>query len=262
MSNKQWFSDEFNWSLRSYLYHPNKTTKKKLYENAIDLFKRAENEACNLHPGKPIGADEYMPVIFNFVAEAIKDLYLSEERVNMADQLIDEFRLDKKHPETSYVITGLIIALKDKPLIYPQEDSIFSNIFALEEQAESLEKKGQNKEAGALRDAIQGIQYKTLDYFSQSISVRQAQFERYRYDIQQLVNDSLHSPILKPLQQTPKIFTNLLLSISVLGLLYLTATAKKRGTFWLNENTTTVNTLKKLSSSISEPNNVKNTPKI
>ncbi|HVY53052.1 MAG TPA: hypothetical protein VHA13_00850 [Gammaproteobacteria bacterium] len=131
MPAKQRVSDEFNWSLRSYLYNPNKTTKKMLYENAAGLFKHAEGEACNLHPGKPIGADEYMPVIYNIVEESIKNLYLSEERINAIDELIDEFRRTKKHPETSYVMAGLIIAFKDKSVIYSQEDSILETSLPL-----------------------------------------------------------------------------------------------------------------------------------
>ncbi|HVY53051.1 MAG TPA: hypothetical protein VHA13_00845 [Gammaproteobacteria bacterium] len=96
------------------------------------------------------------------------------------------------------------------------------------------------------------MQSKTLNYFSHPIAARKAYYEKYRHDIQNLINDRIHSSPLSHLQETPKIFTNLLVSISILGLFYLAATAKHRGTFWLKENTAIADTLRKISTDMSD----------
>jgi len=237
---------QFRKALQTFLANPNLASKKKLKKASLDIFNLAAEEAKKIHPDKSIGGDEFAPILSDFIYSLnLNNLYYSEEKYQLIDRLFFEFKDAKLGSEAAFPISLAWIALAKTNYLSPQEDTIYSLLCQMEAQTDVLKNEGYITQAPEMNALTTKIKAVTENHFFLNPDEREKQFSPYKQNITDLVNQGMRSEILKDFTPWKTTAANILASISLLGLFYLAASEKHRGSFWRESEKQPSKTLRK-----------------
>jgi len=245
--------EAFDWALRTYFAQQNNKNRKDLINAAlvcISAAKTADYDSNEASSKKLRLQMEMWRNELKFPKE-VPPLFSSKSKSQAFENLMTD--LEYKNPDVYHVLDRAkeVFKIADNATLSDPEDRICSEIFALRLQEESLRKRGYEDAAREVRSFVGQAQQLTNEYMIQKSSPRwfdkpAEDFRAYRINLKSAIDTTLKSDHLKNHRGVKKALSNVLLCLSIGGLFYLKATAKKRGSFWLHPDTESVAKLKKI----------------
>ncbi|GGI83994.1 hypothetical protein [Legionella impletisoli] len=272
--------------LERYLTTPGESLKEHLNNLSHDLANQAYQEAERLYPDKnKIGADEYMPILREMIQKQAQEAYEYSTRLIQNEQVTDEdpeylFKVTEKQKEVVKTLyeelmrekrrrpDGLIFAYhgyieRRKPLnpslsrsqfdyCDEQDAVIYDRNAALYQKARHLHERGHPEAADVLFSVSHDIKAVCNEHKS---------FFKNKPDvitqIATILDTAKNEDAIKQHRGAKKMIVNFLLAMSVVGLIYLSATTKTRGTFWYRPATDSESKVEEFAEKLNEKNQAK-----